>query len=41
MIFFLCVRGYGKVQNVREKSGNFEVDDKWQPCKGLDSFYKG
>ena len=30
--FFRSLRGYGKLQNVREKSGNFEVDDKWQPC---------
>ena len=29
---FLSVGGYGKLQNVREKSGSFEVDDKWQPC---------
>ena len=20
---------------IREKSGNFEVDDKWQPCRAL------
>ena len=32
-MFFLSVRGYGKLQNVvREKSENSEVDDKWQPC---------
>ena len=28
----LSVRGYGKLSNLREKSGNFEVDDKWQAC---------
>ena len=34
-MIFWSVRGYGKLQKVRgkirEKSGNFEVDDKWQP----------
>ena len=36
--FFGSVRGYVwktvKCQGkIREKSGNFEVDDKWQPCE--------
>ena len=25
--------------NIREKSGNFELDDKWQPCKYLSWVY--
>ena len=32
---FLSVKGYGKLLNIRENSGNFEVDDKWQPCGPL------
>ena len=36
MIFFrLCQRVWKTVkcqEKLREKSGNFEVDDKWQPC---------
>ena len=24
----------------REKSGNFEVDDKWQPCQSIVSLTK-
>ena len=35
MIFFVCQRVWktAKCQGkIREKSGNFEVDDKWQPC---------
>ena len=35
-VIFLAVRGYGKTVKcqgkIREKSGNFEVDDMWQPC---------
>ena len=37
-MIFLSVRGYGKLKcqgKIREKSGNFEVDDKWQPCNLL------
>ena len=33
-MIFVFIRGYGKLKcqgNIREKSGNFEVDDKWQP----------
>ena len=32
---FLSVREYGKLQNIREKSGNFEANKKWQPCPFL------
>ena len=36
MTFFLiCQRVWKTVKcqaKIREKSGNFEVDDKWQPC---------
>ena len=35
MIFFICHRVWKTVKcqgKIREKSGNFEMDDKWQPC---------
>ena len=37
-IFFICQRVVKTVKSqgkTREKSGNFEVDDKWQPCGWL------
>ena len=40
-IIFIC-QGVWKKETcqgkIREKSGNFEVDDKWQPCLKV-SFY--
>ena len=37
MIFFYLSEGMENSkmsrEKIREKSGNFEVDDKWQPCK--------
>ena len=35
VFFFICQRVWKTVKSqgkIREKSGNFEVDDKWQPC---------
>ena len=43
-LLFWSVRGYGNLKcqgKIRERSGNFEVDDKWQPwnfCIKLFSF---
>ena len=36
-MIFICQRVWKTVKcqgQIREKSGNFEVDDKWQPCIG-------
>ena len=35
LFFFICQRVWKTVKcqgKIREKSGNFVVDDKWQPC---------
>ena len=35
MNFFICQRVYKTEKclgKIREKSGNFEMNDKWQPC---------
>ena len=36
-VFLICQRVWKTVKSrgkIREKSGNFKVDDKWQPCSG-------
>ena len=43
MFFLICQRVWKTVEcqeKIREKSGNFEVDDKWQPwyCENLSHF---
>ena len=38
MIFVICQRVWKTVKcpgKIRERSGNFEVDDKWQPCVSI------
>ena len=37
----ICLqKGSGKMSRVREKSGNFDTDNEWQPCFKLLPFFE-